>query len=390
MPRSVTVLGSTGVIGRNTLDVIEHLDPDYEIAALAAGENVQVLSQQIKKFHPRYVSVKDEAARNQLLPLIAGLPMKPEIGIGDEGLKTSGEIPSDIVVSAVVGAKGLLPTWAAIARGAVIALANKETLVTAGDLVMPFASENQSQILPVDSEHSALHQCLLSGERGEVERYILTASGGPFRTWSREQLETVTVEQALRHPNWVMGKKITVDSATLMNKGLEVIEAHHLFSASYDKIEVVVHPQSVIHSMVEYVDGSILAQMATPDMRLPIQYALTFYARLKSPWPRLDFAKLGALTFEAPDLTRFPSLRLAYEAGRAGGFAPCVLNAANEVAVDAFLNGRMSFLGMAKLVESVLMEHNPGRPRNLEDLFEMDAWARKTAQINVERGGWHV
>lgn len=390
MPRSVTILGSTGVIGRNTLDVLDHLGPDYEVVALAAGENASVLSEQIAKYQPRYVSVKDEATRQQLVSFLSGLDLKTEIGIGDEGLKTAGEVASDIVVSAVVGAKGLLPTWAAVKRGAIIALANKETLVTAGDLVMPFAEKHNSVILPVDSEHAALHQSLLAGRPNEVQRYILTASGGPFRTWTMEQLQTATVEQALRHPNWVMGKKITIDSATLMNKGLEVIEAHHLFQASYDKIEVVVHPQSVIHSMVEYVDGSVMAQLATADMRLPIQYALTFDERRKGPWSRLDFSAMSALTFEAPDLIRFPSLHLAFEAGRAGGFAPCVLNAANEVAVDAFLRGRMTFSGMAKLVETVLMQHPPGQPGSLEDLFEMDAWARKAAEINIGRGGWHV
>lgn len=390
MPRSLTILGSTGVIGRNTLDVVEHLGSDFEVAALAAGENMDTLNEQIRKFHPRYVSVKDESAWKRLIPLISNLHTKPEIGIGDDGLKACGEIPADVVVSGIVGAKGLLPTWAAIARGAVIALANKETLVAAGDLVMPFARASRASILPVDSEHSALYQCLTAGRAHEVARYVLTASGGPFRTWSSEELKSATVEQTLRHPNWVMGKKITVDSATLMNKGLEVIEAHHLFSASYDKIEVVVHPQSVIHSMVEYVDGSVIAQMATADMRLPIQYALTFDERIASPWPRLSFATIGNLTFEPPDLTRFPSLRLAFEAGRAGGFAPCVLNAANEVAVSAFLGGRITFLEMARLVESVLVQHTPGRPRNLDEVYEMDAWARRTAQIQLEKGGWRV
>lgn len=390
MTRSVAILGSTGVIGTNTLDVISALGPEYRVAALAAGRNVQALADQIRQFRPQLVSVQDEAARMELRALLTGLPTQPDIEIGEFGLQAVASVATDVVVSAIVGSRGLLPTWAAIQRGATIALANKETLVAAGDLVMAFASERRARIIPVDSEHSALYQCLRSGRSEEVQRYVVTASGGPFRTWTPEQLATVTVEQALNHPNWVMGRKITVDSASLMNKGLEVIEAHHLFQASYDKIEVVVHPQSVIHSMVEFVDGSVVAQMATADMRLPIQYALTDDRRMPSAWPRLDLATMTSLTFEAPDLHRFPSLRLAYEAGRDGGFAPCVLNAANEVAVEAFLHRRITFLGMARLVESVLHSHQPGKPTSIEELLEMDAWSRRITETYIGRGGWHV
>jgi 1-deoxy-D-xylulose-5-phosphate reductoisomerase len=384
----VTILGSTGTIGVQTLDVLAALGESYQVAALAAGSNVQRLADQIRRFRPYYVSVRDEdvatALREQLRP---GDP-KPEIGIGEAGLVTAADVPADVVVSAVVGARGLLPTWRAVERGARIALANKETLVAAGDLVMPLARRTGARVVPVDSEHSALFQCLLAGRPEEVRRYILTASGGPFRTWSVEALRHAGVADALRHPNWSMGRKITVDSATLMNKGLEVIEAHHLFSASYDKIEVVIHPQSVVHSLIEFQDGSLVAQLGVPDMHVPIQYALTYPERAPSQWPRLDLVAVGTLTFEAPDPVRFPSLRLAYEAGRAGGLAPCVLNAANEVAVEAFLAGRLSFLGIAELVEAVLAQHEGGTPTRLEDVLETDEWARSAARQWLKKRGW--
>jgi 1-deoxy-D-xylulose-5-phosphate reductoisomerase len=386
---SLTILGSTGVIGTNTLEVVEQLGELYDVQCLAAGRNAALLAEQVKKFRPAYVSVQDETTLADLKQRLAGFAPQPEFLVGDAGLDEISRVPTDVVVSAIVGAKGLKPTWNAVARGAVVALANKETLVAAGDLVMPLARQTGARILPVDSEHSALFQCLHSGKGREVERYILTASGGPFRTWSMSDIEQATVEQALRHPTWNMGKKITVDSASLMNKGLEVIEAHHLFDAPYEKIHVVVHPESIVHSLIEFVDGSVLAQLATHDMRLPIQYALTFPNRVSSPWPRLDLLAVGALHFEAPDFERFPSLRLAYEAGRTGGFAPCVLNAANEIAVEAFLQKRISFLGMAKLVESVLERHIPGAPSELNDIVEMDNWARRSALATLDKGGWN-
>jgi 1-deoxy-D-xylulose-5-phosphate reductoisomerase len=385
---SVTILGSTGVIGTGTLDVVRAFGENYEVVALCAGRNAAKLAEQIRSFHPPYVSVQDEETRLALLDLLQGFSPLPEIGVGEDGLLEAAALPSDIVVSGIVGSRGMKPTWVAIARGAVIALANKETLVAAGDLVMPFARDCGAKIIPVDSEHCALFQCLLAGRPDEVANYTLTASGGPFRTWTPAQLRTVTVEQALKHPNWSMGQKITIDSASLMNKGLEVIEAHHLFGASYDQIRVLVHPQSMIHSMVEFVDGSTLAQLASPDMRLPIQYALTYPERFSNPWPRIDWLKVGPLTFEAPDLTRFPSLGLAYAAGRQGGYAPCVLNAANEIAVNGFLDGRISFRGMAKLVESMLERNISGTPRELNDIVGMDNWARTTAQELLEKGGW--
>ncbi|MDQ0190530.1 1-deoxy-D-xylulose-5-phosphate reductoisomerase [Alicyclobacillus cycloheptanicus] len=388
MTFSISILGSTGVIGRQTLSVLGSFTEPVTVAALAAGRNADLLAQQVRAFRPSFVSVQDEAARQTLLDALSDVHPLPEIGVGEAGLAAAAAIPSDVVVSAVVGARGLRPTWLAMERGATIALANKETLVAGGDLVMPLCARTGARIVPVDSEHSAVFQCLQAGRPDDVARYILTASGGPFRTWSQAQLERATVDAALRHPNWTMGQKITIDSATLMNKGLEVIEAHHLFDASYDKIEVVVHPQSVIHSMVEYLDGSILAQLGAADMRIPIQYALTYPRHRPSPATRLNLLELSELTFEAPDFDRFPSLRLAYEAGRAGGFAPCVLNAANEVAVECFLQGRMTFLQMAKLVESVLEQHQPGVPRELEEILQMDAWARATAHKIIEKGGW--
>jgi 1-deoxy-D-xylulose-5-phosphate reductoisomerase len=386
---SVTILGSTGVIGTNTLEVLEHLGESYVVRALAAGKNASRLAEQIRRFRPQYVSVQDESTLRELKEQLVGFDAWPEFFVGDDGLEQISQVPTDVVVSAIVGAKGLAPTWRAVERGATVALANKETLVAAGDLVMPLAAKTRAHIVPVDSEHSALLQSLHSGKPEEVSRYILTASGGPFREWSYEQLTRATVEEALRHPTWSMGQKITVDSATLMNKGLEVIEAHHLFQAPYSKIDVVVHPQSVVHSLVEFVDGSVVAQLATHDMRLPIQYALTYPNRRQSPWPRLDLLSVATLTFEAPDFNRFPSLRLAYEAGKAGGYAPCVLNAANEIAVAAFLSGRISFLQMAKLVESVLERHIPGTPSELNDIVEMDNWARRSALAMLEKGGWN-
>jgi len=386
---SVTVLGSTGVIGTHTLEVLECLGASYKVVALSAGKNTDRLAEQILRFAPTYVSVADEAAYRRLTERLSGLPRHacPDIGIGDDGLRIAAGLPSDVVISAIVGAKGLVPTWAAISRGARIGLANKETLVAAGDLVMAHARANGAQLIPVDSEHSALFQCLLAGRPEEVAAYVLTASGGPFRQWTSDMLGTATVADALKHPNWAMGKKVTIDSASLMNKGLEVIEAHHLFNTSYDKIKVLVHPQSIIHSLVEFQDGAVLAQLATADMRIPIQYALTYPDRRAAAGVPLKLADCGQLTFEEPDTVRFPSLRIAYDAGRAGGLAPCVMNAANEIAVDAFLAGRMTFLQMAKLVESVLSSHAQATPKSIEDVFVADKWARQVALDLVEKGG---
>ncbi len=321
MTRRVTVLGSTGVIGTLTLDVIAQHPESFQVEALCAGHNVELLAEQIRVHRPNFVSVATDEGAMRLRALVADIePL--EIGVGDEGLIAAAEIEAaDLVVSAIVGAKGLLPTWAAIQRGARVALANKETLVAAGELVMQAVKDCGAQLLPVDSEHAALHQCLRAGRFGEIERLLVTASGGPFRTATMAEMETATVADALKHPTWSMGKKITIDSATMMNKGLEVIEAHHLFGITYDRIEVVVHPESIVHSMVEYVDGSVMAQLASHDMRLPIAYALFYPERAPmGNWPRLDWSKVQQLQFELPDFNRFPSLRLAFEAGKAGGY----------------------------------------------------------------------
>lgn len=344
-----------------------------------------MLVEQIRKVRPKLVGVADEETRKSLLDRLEAKE-RPEIVVGDDGLVECAAFPSDIVVNAVVGARGILPALAAVRRGARLALANKECLVAAGKFIKDAAALAEAEIIPVDSEHCALFQCMLAGSRDEVHQWILTASGGPFRTYSKADLEAVTVEQALRHPNWSMGKKITVDSATLMNKGLEVIEAHHLFDAPYDKISVLVHPESIVHSMVEYVDGSVLAQLATHDMKLPIQYALTFPDRVTAPWPRLNLAEIGRLTFEEPDLDRFPALRVAIESGKSGGYAPCILNAANEVAVEAFLRGQIGYRRIAALVESVISDLAGGEPKSVEDILDMDRRARAEAELLLTKG----
>ncbi|MBX6352324.1 MAG: 1-deoxy-D-xylulose-5-phosphate reductoisomerase [Thermoflavifilum sp.] len=379
---SVAILGSTGSIGTQTLDVIRSLRANgwnIEVTVLAAGRRTDRLAQQIWEFRPRLVAVADQEAAEDLRRQLGDL-RGMEVHAGQRGMQEAAAYPSDVVVNAIGGAAGLLATWHAVRRGARIALANKESLVAAGELVMQEAARAGAAVIPVDSEHSALFQCLLAGRREEVEAYVLTASGGPFRTWDLDQLRQVKPADALCHPNWQMGPKITVDSATLMNKGLEVIEAHHLFGASYDMIKVVVHPQSVVHSLVAYRDGALMAQLGAPDMRIPIQYAITYPYRETSPWKRLDLAAAGALTFEPPNEQRFPCLRLAYDAGRAGTAATCVLNAANEVAVDAFLHGRLPFLGIPALIEAVLGKRAVPNPATVEDVWAIDAEARSDAR----------
>lgn len=390
---SVSILGSTGVIGTLTLEVIHHLGEDFKVRALAAGTNVHRLADQIEQFQPELVSVQDEATRHQLMSILTSSRFRhtsiPDVGVGDQGLFDVADLPTDCVVSAIVGTRGLLPTWKALVRGATVLLANKETLVAAGDLVMDYCRGQGGRILPIDSEHSALYQSLHSGKMEEVEAYWVTASGGPFRTWTSDQISRATIHDALRHPTWTMGKKITVDSATLMNKGLEVIEAHHLFQAAYDSIKVVVHPQSIVHSMIEFRDGSCIAQLGTHDMRLPIQYALTYPDRLPSPWPKLDLIQLGSLSFEAPDFNRFPCLRLAFEAGREGGYSPCVLNAANEVAVARALSEHIPFAAIGPVVETVLSQNPGGKASSIDDVLARDAWARECAESVIRRGWWN-
>jgi len=378
----VAILGSTGSIGRQAQQVILELGAEFRVLGIAAGRNKELVLEQVKIFHPEVVSVaREEDAQWLKRNLEPGI--NTEIVWGMDGLVTVATWEGvDIVLTAVSGAVGLLPTVKALQAGKDIALANKETLVAAGPLIMQLARERGRSLFPVDSEHSAIWQCLQGENRSEVAKIILTASGGPFRTFKPEQLEAVTPEKALKHPNWDMGGKITIDSATLMNKGLEVIEARWLFGIDYDSIQVVIHPQSIVHSMVEFVDGSVIAQMGVPDMRLPIQYALTYPRRLRGPAPRLSWP-IGDLSFEAPDMERFPCLRLAYEAGRTGGTMPAALNAANEIAVGEFLAGRIGFMDIPRIVEKVMAKHSIVARPSLENIMDADQWARELARFYV-------
>jgi 1-deoxy-D-xylulose-5-phosphate reductoisomerase len=381
--KGISILGSTGSIGCNTLKVIEHLG-GFRVVAMAAGRNIEKFAEQVKKFRPELVSVDTEENAAELKQSLHG--EAPEIVFGSDGLVAAATHPdAETVVSATVGAVGFVPTLRAIEAGKRIALANKETLVMAGELMTAAAEKSGAEILPVDSEHNAIHQCLRGEKRSEVKRLILTASGGPFREKTKEQIAAATREEALNHPNWSMGDKITIDSATLMNKGLEVIEAKWLFGFGADQISVIVHPQSVVHSMVEMVDGSVIAQMGVTDMKHPIQYALTYPERQKGCLEPLDFAKLSQLTFEGPDLDRFPCLGLAYDALRAGGTMPAVLNAANEVAVGSFLDGKVGLSDIAEVNRSVMDEHSPSSANSLEAILQADEWARSRAIMKIER-----
>ncbi|AET70044.1 1-deoxy-D-xylulose 5-phosphate reductoisomerase [Desulfosporosinus orientis DSM 765] len=375
--KTLTLLGSTGSIGRQTLDVVRHAEGCLKIHALGAGKNVRLMEEQARLFRPAVAVMMDETAARELRERLKDLPIKVDQGM--EGIinsVTAEEV--DTVVTALSGRVGLEPTLEAIKAGKTIALANKETLVAGGDLVMSSAQAMNCKILPVDSEHSAIFQCLEENPE-TIERIILTASGGPFFGWSKERLESVTLENALRHPNWEMGAKITIDSSTMMNKGLEVIEAHHLFNVAYDGIEVLIHPQSVVHSMVEYYDGSVLAQLGRPDMRLPIQYALSYPTRWKNPFERLDL-RGKTLTFHEPDFEAFPALALAYQAGRRGGTLPAAMNAANEVAVSAFLQRKVSYLGIIDIVGEVCAEHKVLDSMDLDSILDADSWARHRAE----------
>lgn len=374
MKKRISILGSTGSIGTQTLDVIAH-DPDsYEVEALAAGSNLEVLIKQINRFSPKIVSVATrELAREVELAVGGGV----KVYYGDEGLlEAAAGTTADMVVTAMVGSVGLKPTLAAIEAGKTIGLANKETLVTAGHLVSEKARNKGVALLPIDSEHSAIFQCLNGESRGSVSKLIITASGGSFRDRTRAELEGVTVEEALRHPNWSMGAKITIDSATMVNKGLEVIEAHWLFDMGYDQIEVLLHPESVIHSMVEFCDNSVMAQLGNPDMRVPIQYALTYPERKPGPTAPLRLAELGRLNFKEMDYDRYPCLALAFACGRAGGTAPTVFNAANEAAVARFLKGAISFLQIEEVIARTLESHQAVQNPDLEQIMEADKWAR--------------
>lgn len=386
--KQIAILGSTGSIGRQTLAVVEAMPERFGVVALAAGNNVEELAGQVSRHHPELVSVATPSLAADLAERLraAGLTKLPEIQHGEAGLLAVATHPgAATLVSAAVGVVGLAATYAAVRAGKQVALSNKEVLVAAGEIVMAAARQANVEILPVDSEHNAIHQCLRAGQRKEVKRLILTASGGPFRKMPLAQMASATPEQALAHPNWRMGRRITIDSATLVNKGFEVIEAHWLFDVRPDQIDVVVHPQSTIHSMVEYVDGSILAQLGPTDMRMPIQYALTYPERAASNEVALDLGKLRRLDFEKVSSRRFPSLRLAREALRKKGAYPCAFNAADEVAVEAFLERRIPFMGIAEVIERVLDRTPRIKPATINDVLAADSAARRMAREEVER-----
>lgn len=369
------LLGSTGSIGTQTLEVIDEFNKEFSVEILSAHSNFELLRKQIIKYNPKVVFVTEKKCYENL------------ISSNIEGTKIYfgfSELPQvlnnykiDICIGGISGAAGIEPTLKFLEKGITVALANKETLVTAGILVRNIINENGAKIITVDSEHSAIMQCLENTKA--ARRILLTASGGPFREWAEEDLQKVTLEDALNHPTWTMGKKITIDSATLMNKGLEVIEANWLFNIDYDNIEVIIHPESIVHSMVEYGDGSIIAHLGPKDMRIPIQYALTYPERINNSFPKIDLTEIGKLNFYKPDFKKFPSLALAYEAGRIGGTMPAVLNAANEVAVEMFLNKKISFVQIPQIVEKVMSEHNPEFYPDLNEIIRIDSWARNKA-----------
>lgn len=382
--RKLAILGSTGSIGTQTLEVVEQYPDHFSITVLSAGRNADLLIQQALKFKPAAVVVCEKTAFEKVRDTLQGKGI--EVLFGEDALvETVQRDDIDIVLTAVVGAVGLRPTVAAIESGKDIALANKETLVVAGELITGLVEKHQVKLLPVDSEHSAIFQCLAGEEANPIEKIILTASGGPFRGKSIEDLKSVTKAQALKHPNWTMGAKITIDSASLMNKGLEVIEAKWLFGLEYDQIDVIIHPQSIIHSLVQFEDGSLKAQLGLPDMKLPIQYALTYPQRFENNFKRFSFLDYPNLTFEQPDMEVFRNLKLAFQALEAGGNAACVLNGANEVVVDAFLNDRVGFLQMSEIIEETLCQVKSQKTLSLEDYLQFDLESRTVARSLIER-----
>ncbi len=382
--KRIVILGSTGSIGRQALEVVDSHPRAFEVVGLAAGGNIRLLEEQVRRYRPAYAAVADPEAAAVFRGKVRDLPAA--VLEGREGLLELAAVEGyDLLLAAIVGFCGLMPTLEAIRRGKTIALANKETLVAAGEVVMPLIRERGVSLIPVDSEHSAIFQCLKGeGAAAPVQRILLTASGGPFRGRSREELAGVGPEEALKHPRWQMGKKITIDSATLMNKGLEVIEARWLFDVGYDRIEVLVHPESIVHSLVEFADGSTLAQLGLPDMKVPIQYAFSYPGRWPREDERLDLAALGSLTFGRPDGDAFPCLPLAYEAGRRGGTMPAVLNAANEVAVQAFLQKKVEFTRIPHIIEQVMSRHRPLFEPNTRDILDADYWARQESLRALE------
>ena len=405
--KAISVLGSTGSIGTQTLEIVEDFPDQFRVVALSAGRNLSLLVTQIQRHRPDVVALADPALLAELKDRLIALPADsrpeplPHLVAGPEGLDVVASWDAaDLVVTGIVGCAGLLPTLAAIRSGKDLAVANKETLIAAGPVVLPELKKSGSRLLPADSEHSAIFQCLQGTPWSDtarlstgvptpgLRRIQLTASGGAFRDWSAADLEKATVADATSHPNWSMGKKITVDSASLMNKGLEVIEAHYLFGLDYDHIEIVIHPQSIIHSMVELADSSVLAQLGWPDMKLPILYCMSWPSRLETPWRRLDLTEVGQLSFRAPDPAKYPCMDLAYAAGRAGGTMPAVLNAANEEAVAQFLEEKIHFLDIPKMIEGACEQHKPDLAANpcLDDVLAVDQWARQAVREQVNRG----
>ena len=405
--KAISVLGSTGSIGTQTLEIVEDFPDQFRVVALSAGRNLSLLVSQIQRHRPDVVALADPALLAELKDRLMALPAEtrpeplPHLVGGPEGLDIAASWDSaDLVVTGIVGCAGLLPTLAAIRAGKDLAVANKETLIAAGPVVLPELKKSGSRLLPADSEHSAIFQCLQGTPWSDtarlstgvptpgLRRIQLTASGGAFRDWSAAELEKATVADATSHPNWSMGKKITVDSASLMNKGLEVIEAHYLFGLDYDHIEIVIHPQSIIHSMVELADSSVLAQLGWPDMKLPILYCMSWPSRLETPWRRLDLTEVGQLSFRAPDPAKYPCMDLAYAAGRAGGTMPAVLNAANEEAVAQFLEEKIHFLDIPKMIEGACEQHKADLASNpsLDDVLAVDQWARQAVREQVNRG----
>ncbi|MFM6062597.1 MAG: 1-deoxy-D-xylulose-5-phosphate reductoisomerase [Microcystis panniformis] len=378
--KKISILGSTGSIGTQTLDIVTDHPDKFQVVGLATGNNIQLLSEQIRQFRPQIVAINNEGQLEDLKSLISDLDYTPIILAGKEGvIEVARYGDSESVVTGIVGCAGLLPTIAAITAGKDIALANKETLIAGGPVVLPLVEKHGVKLLPADSEHSAIFQCLQGVPPGGLKKIILTASGGAFRDLPVEKLPQVTVADALKHPNWSMGRKITIDSATLMNKGLEVIEAHYLFGVDYNAIDIVIHPQSIIHSLIELQDTSVLAQLGWPDMRLPLLYALSWPERIYTDWEPLNLVKAGSLTFKEPDHHKYPCMGLAYAAGRAGGAMPAVLNAANEQAVALFLEEKISFLDIPRVIEKVCDRftiHNSSTP-SLDDILAADNWARQ-------------
>lgn len=380
--KRISILGSTGSIGKNTLKVVSRYPNRFKVVGIAAKSDIQTLESQILTYKPEIAAVFNESAAERLRK--KNLPV--EILTGQQGLIEVATLKdADMVVSAIVGSAGLIPTFAAIKVGKNIALATKEALVMAGEIIMAEARRKGVMIIPVDSEHSAVFQCINGKASEEIQKIILTASGGPFLRKTLSELKRVTPQEALKHPNWFMGKKITIDSATLMNKGLEVIEAHHLFNLPAHKIDVVLHPQSIIHSLVEFVDGSIMAQMSVPDMKGPICYAIAYPQRFKKVLPSLDMSKVRELTFERPDNARYPCLHLAYEALKTGGTMPSVLNAANEVAVEAFLNKKIPFTKIYNVVANTMQKHKASKGKRIEDVLKASEWAKEKAEKTVKR-----